>query len=207
MAGAGIASFLAACLVFWVGNKRADNENRKVNNEGEAALRAQLMEQIRDVSDRLKSVEEECRELRLANISLASKNMKLEAKLDEQFNHLSVLHSYFEHIGTPCWLKGIDGRMIYINTAYEKEWSISRLKYEGNTDYDVWPKGVADKAVLNDNVVLTKLKGLTFKQRLPVDPEDPNGEYMTYTILKWPVMHRDEVIGVGGAAFRQECKE
>lgn len=100
----------------------------------------------------------------------------------------------------PVWIKGVDGRMKWVNENYCKEFDCERTKYLGKTDYDIWPAEVADRFRFNDNRVLTTKQPYLSIENL--------GEEGDWYVEKFPIFGADsQVIGIGGRCWPVESSE
>lgn len=162
----------------------------------ESEFRTKLMERVERLEE---AVAEKSRELHEAELKIA----ELERRVSEQFDHIGVLESFHDHVPGPCWLKDTAGRMYFINAAYEREWGVSRLKYEGRYDRDIWPPEVAEAFVAHDQHVLAEMRGIEAVEFVPDRPDAATGR--EWVIWKFPVMREREVVGVGGIALRPKA--
>lgn len=144
--------------------------------------------------------------LELDNVDLKAKIAELELKVSEQFDHIAILEAYYEHMPGPAWMKDSSSRMFFINRAYENEWGVSKLKYEGMTDHDIWPPDVADAFVRNDVEVIERRAGFVTDEQVPARALEPISEAnptAAWRIWKFPVVIKGEVVGIGGIAVRK----
>lgn len=80
------------------------------------------------------------------------------------------------------FLKDIEGRFIFINCQFEKLFHISREQIKGKTDYDLFPKEMADVFRSND------LKVIETKTSMEVEENVPQDDGMhTYISVKFPL--------------------
>jgi hypothetical protein len=76
---------------------------------------------------------------------LTSQIYRLQATLDEDLDFLSLFEVFMDGLPFEAWLKGVeyvDGKptfpMILINRRYEESRGVSRIRYAGLTDEEVW---------------------------------------------------------------------
>ena len=53
-----------------------------------------------------------------------------------------------------AWAKDGDGRYVYLSKAYEDRFKVRLQNWQGKTDFDLWPPGVAEKFRQNDLAAL-----------------------------------------------------
>ncbi|MEM1152768.1 MAG: PAS domain-containing protein [Pseudomonadota bacterium] len=66
---------------------------------------------------------------------------------------LSALQDLLDAIPEPAWVKQVTDlpgeppvfTMLLLNDAYAERLGVTKMRYIGHTDYDVWPKDVADR--------------------------------------------------------------
>lgn len=75
---------------------------------------------------------------------------------------LESMYSLLEAIQKPAWVKvynpdNSEFRMLYINSDYERQYDRTRALYLGKTDFEVYPKDIADVYYRHDmQVIQTK---------------------------------------------------
>ena len=102
---------------------------------------------------------------------------------------------------TPCWLKGTNGRMLYINPAYEAEFGIDVVQYVGDKDHTHWAIDTAIAFRDNDCIVASRGIAKTFIEEVEI-----SGESKKYKVLKWPVFINDHLVGVAGESLGEFCE-
>ena len=105
----------------------------------------------------------------------------------------SMLQNIIDESPAFIFLKGKDGRFITINKWLEKSLGMKREQLRGKTDYDIFPKEVADYYRKNDLQVL--------ETKLPVQTEEifgsPDGKKYTLLANKFPLFNSSgEVIAI-----------
>lgn len=116
-----------------------------------------------------------------------------------------ALQDFCEPMQYPCWYKladylddgTVEFHMQYINTAYEVEFGKSKDEYIGRTDYQVWPKDIADAFYRNDAAVLASGKHHRFIENVPIDKNNPSGATRPQEFDKW-IIRRNGRIGIAG---------
>jgi hypothetical protein len=126
--------------------------------------------------------------------------------IKESFNKLKadfyVVNALTNDLPLPFWLKGRDGKMIYINKPYEEVFlnprGLTYYDYINKTDYDVWGKQMADRFKKNDEVAMKSEEPVVFQEVITV-----NGVSETWTIVKFKRKLGNTVIGIGGIAYKK----
>jgi len=80
------------------------------------------------------------------------------------------------------YIKDLEGKYILINRQFEKLFNVSRKLIEGKTDYDIFPKEMADAFRKNDLKVLEENCSIEFEEVAPLD----DGLH-TYISVKLPL--------------------
>ena len=137
----------------------------------------------------------------LKNEKNAEKILNLSIQVERLSNLIEDLERVHSDLPLPMWFKSVDLTMISANLAYEgvflKPKGLSLDDYIGKTDYDVWPKDVADEFSKNDNKVIAN-KGFWVGQE---DIPTPEGELVKWHIIKFSRMSGGKLLGVAGVAI------
>ncbi|MEO5359998.1 MAG: PAS domain S-box protein [Nitrospirota bacterium] len=117
----------------------------------------------------------------------------LETKLEDI---RTQLQSIIDSSTAVIFLKDLQGIYMFVNTMYEKLFHISKKDIVGKTDYDIFPKELADKFRENDIEVEKKNASLTFEEIVLHD----DGLH-TYISVKFPLHNtKGYLYGVCGIA-------
>ena len=92
------------------------------------------------------------------------------------------LQSIIENTTAVIFIKDIEGKYIMINRRYESLFHITKEKIIGKTDYDIFPKEMADQFRINDLKVLKTEKPLELEEIVSQD----DGLH-TYISIKFPL--------------------
>ncbi|MBF0342970.1 MAG: PAS domain S-box protein [Nitrospirae bacterium] len=90
----------------------------------------------------------------------------LEDKLKETREQLQ---SIIDNTTAVIFLKDTEGRYLLINRQYEELFHITKFGIIGKTDYDVFPKELADNFRENDMTVLNGMRPMEFEEIVPHD--------------------------------------
>lgn len=97
---------------------------------------------------------------------------------------------------TPCWIKGTDCRVLYINPAYEKEFGAIKDEYVGEKDDQHWDPKTTSVFKENDSLVASSGESKLFIEDILI-----NNKITPYKILKWPVYLNGRLIGIAGESL------
>ena len=64
--------------------------------------------------------------------------------------------AFMDNSPTISWAKDEDGKHVYLSRTYEKRFNVSFEERRGKTDFDLWPKKIAEEFRRNDFLVLKK---------------------------------------------------
>lgn len=156
-----------------------------------------LLASVIGVEERRKQVEEElernCNHLeeqvRERTAELSAFTEKLQMEIAERKNAEEALReselrlqSILDNTTAVVYLKDLQGRYILINHCYEKLFRIDKKTIVGMTDYDIFPKEMADAFRENDLKVLEAGAPLEFDEIAP-HVDGPH----TYISIKFPI--------------------
>lgn len=96
--------------------------------------------------------------------------------------HEGLLHSVINNTTTVIYVKGLDGRYLLANNQYEKVVQVRQQQVQGKTDYDLFPKDIADAFRINDLQVLRTGTACQAEEYAP----HPDGLH-TYISIKFPL--------------------
>ncbi|MBD2680714.1 MULTISPECIES: PAS domain S-box protein [Nostoc] len=108
-----------------------------------------------------------------------SQRKQFEAALQESEARLQAILDYSPAI---IFLKDLQGQYLIINRQHDVVSSINRDKIIGHTDYDFFPKEVADKLSVNNQKVLQMGQTIEVEEVVPQDDGDH-----TYLAVKFPI--------------------
>jgi PAS domain S-box-containing protein len=129
----------------------------------------------RDLSERKKGE----MELRRAKEELSRYSRDLERQVAERTREVSNILKY-----TPAvvYVKDHKGRYLLVNSRYEELFCIENEEIRGKTDYDVFPKEVAEQLRANDLQVFAENRPFQMEERVP--HEDGMHHYLS---VKFPL--------------------
>ncbi len=103
--------------------------------------------------------------------------------VDELEKSREMLQAIIDNSTAVIYVKDAQGRYILINRRHEEIFNSSKESLVGKTDYDVFPKEVADSFVENDRKVLEAGMPVEFMERAV----HPDGTVHTYLSVKFPM--------------------
>lgn len=138
--------------------------------------------------------------LGLLKINREKREMKawLNAKV-RQANGVPI--AYIESLPFPGWIKDEDGRYIFVNQEYGKEFDTRLADVEGRTDFELWDQDTAKKFVHSDRQVLIDKQRMEFVERVPDKIGKDAISSREWKTIKWPIFgDAGKLVAVGGVA-------
>jgi hypothetical protein len=150
--------------------------NKKESNE--TAVFSKVLERLEAVELQLKNEQAQNSELRNQTIEfqqkillLSGENLKLKLQLGESITRRRLYQEFIDAFPFPFWIKemGDDGqfRAWIINNSYVYKYGISKERYVGATDADVWGDLVADEFGKADKEVYDNKSFMMTKEMVP----------------------------------------
>lgn len=150
----------------------------------------------------IKTWAEDNRRLREMEAQSRARINELDSKVISLQNKITLLESAHQDLPIPMWLKDMDGVMLAVNASYEETFLIPNNKtiedYIGKTDFDVWPKEVAESFRNHDKLVMRTKKVFNGEEDVLI-----GGEMIQYSIIKYPRYAGRVIIGIAGIAIPQ----
>ena len=109
---------------------------------------------------------------------------------------LETLRAFIENSPAVAFLKDAEGRMLYLNRAFERAFQIPAAHYIGKTDAEFWPAEVAARLRANDLKVLTTGESIEAVEQAPL----PDGRLSTWLSFKFRVTGADGAHYLAGMA-------
>src|ERR671910_1657073 len=91
------------------------------------------------------------------------------------------LQAILDNTPAVVYAKDLEGRYLLVNRHHEELYHLSRTQALGKTEYEIFPKGVADEFRANDQLVLETGRSLEVEETLSPDAT------RTYISLKFPL--------------------
>jgi len=123
---------------------------------------------------------------------------KIRRNAEEELKeNKELLQRIIDNTTSVIFIKDLEGRYLLINEQYQRLFSITQEQIKGKTDYDLFPKEVANKIRLADLEVIRNNKLTEFEEDVP-----NNGEMRNYISVKFPLHGKDnKVYAVCGMAL------
>jgi diguanylate cyclase (GGDEF)-like protein/PAS domain S-box-containing protein len=135
-------------------------------------------------------------ELQLQQIELKIQSEALIKALHELQQKEEVLRVLADNVSTLMFMKDLDGRYIYVNREYEKQFNTTNAAMQGRTDHDIFNHDMADAFIRNDREVI--------RSGQPIEVEEQllhQDGLRTYISVKIPVRNAaGEIYAVCGVA-------
>ena len=122
-----------------------------------------------------------------------------ERKQIEQALHETRIHqkAILDNIPDRTWLKDTEGRYIIVNEAYKSACGMKMEEFVGKTDFDIWPKDLAEQYWLDDREVMQTGLRKQIEEKLI----DKDKQYTWMETTKTPVYDENgKIIGTAGIA-------
>lgn len=102
-------------------------------------------------------------------------------------------HAFMDNSPAIAWAKDENGRLVYLNRAFEKRFGARLEDCRGKTDFELWPQEIAEQFWANDQVVLST--GITIE--IEEETKNPDGGCCTWLNLKFPFqdVHGNKYVG------------
>ena len=104
--------------------------------------------------------------------------------------------AFMDNSPAVAWAKDGDGRYVYLSKAYEDRFKVRLQNWQGKTDFDLWPPGVAEKFRQNDLAALAAGRAIENVE----EAVKSNGEMSSWWNVKFPFEDAAGQQYVGGIA-------
>lgn len=127
-------------------------------------------------------------------IELTSQVFRLQTQLNKDLNIVDMFEKFMDGLPFEAWLKEVNVeddevsiQMLLINKQYEYAYGVTRNRYAGATDKEIWGEEVAEQFRKHDLQVLRTKSSKVFYQTYPVNPEilgNDSGEVVRKMVVK-----------------------
>jgi PAS domain S-box-containing protein len=108
---------------------------------------------------------------------------RMRRNAEEQLKeNKELLQRIIDNTTAVIFIKDLEGRYMLINSRYEKLFCVSQDQVKGKTDYDFFPKEIADAVRLADMEVIRNNKLIEFEENVPSE-----GMMRNYISIKFPL--------------------
>jgi PAS domain S-box-containing protein len=105
--------------------------------------------------------------------------------------------AFMDHTSAFAWMKNEQGGYAYMNKAYEAHFGLRPEEWRGKTDFEIWPREVAEQFRRNDQEVLRSGQPREVVEHTP----GAQGRRRTWLTFKFPFRDRSGRLYSGGIAF------
>ncbi len=123
---------------------------------------------IRSVDVFAGPVEMQGKTLLYAIVYDVTERVRIEANLQatqERWNN------FVKNSPTPMFVKDETGYVVYVNPIFEKIFELNETDWRGKTDFDLWPKDMAEQFRQNDHEVMESGEPRVMEERVPLKGE------------------------------------
>lgn len=187
---------LVGFLGSWLGFR---NKLKQQNNTDFSSVSSEYKALLESYKVEVTELRKEVKELReIVN--------KRDLELQQVRNQLMIFESSHADVPIPMWLKDTDGKMLFINSEYERvilnPIGKKAEDYIGNFDNDIWGEKIAKAFKSHDLKVMRNKKPESFLEEWA----GPNNIIMSGEIIKYPRMINNTVVGIGGIIINIQTK-
>lgn len=147
----------------------------------------------------IRELRTDVKNLRKENKDLNIRNKNLELQVQSLISEMIVLKASTDFFPFPYWIKNLEGKMIYVNKAYEKKFLIPKglkaIDYIGKKDSVVWSKKISKSFNDFDMKVIKTGEPLTLYQTI-----DNNKKIL---VTKYPYKINGFTFGVAGVVYQE----
>ncbi len=97
-----------------------------------------------------------------------------------------LTRAFLDNSATVAWMKDTEGRYVYLSSNFERRFGVRLDDALGRTDFDLWPREMAQQFQDNDCLVLRQDRGVEAVE----EAQDPDGGRSWWLSYKFP--YRDE---------------
>ncbi|MEN8119943.1 MAG: PAS domain S-box protein [Bacteroidota bacterium] len=128
------------------------------------------------------------------NEELKTSNEYVEKQYEQIENHKNRLRAILDNSNAVIYVKDLQGKYLIINKRYENLFNITEKKIIGKTDFDLFPREIANKITENDKKILKEKNPLEFEEII----EHEDGLH-TYLSMKFLIYNdKNKAYAVGG---------
>jgi hypothetical protein len=145
-----------------------------------------LAERVTALEQRLDDKTAEINELNRELLTVRAENSIMRIQLDKGYSSSprGILFAYMDALDTPAWCKEFSEprfAMMHINPSYETYYGITKERYVGNSDFDVFPPKLAQAWTENDKKAYQRRGFVRFVETV----ETPKGQEIDLEFWKF----------------------
>lgn len=165
---------------------------------------------VETLQTRISYLEEKNTKLLEEVSELKAQMVRLEYLMKEETTTVSVMCNFFEAFPGLDWIKRVEldesgnpkFTMVCVDSAYSLNYGLSKYRYVGKTDYEIWPKETADQFYQNDTAVYTT--GTPF---ITNESWDVGGKAYSGIVKKYLIIDEMGDLYIGGHISLEESYE
>ncbi|HMJ06088.1 MAG TPA: PAS domain-containing protein, partial [Chthoniobacterales bacterium] len=152
-----------------------------------AEASAQLSRLNDMVAERTQALDEANAELR-SEVAERRRAQEVLRESEERFR------AFMDNSPTVAFIKDREGRYVYLNQPFERHFGMKLSEWAGKTDFDAWPKELAESMHANEAIVLETGQPRQFIESIPM----PGGGSGDWLVLKFTLRDRTGEKFIGG---------
>ncbi|MFK5882898.1 MAG: PAS domain-containing protein [Candidatus Izemoplasma sp.] len=203
----GIISGGVTILIFVIGYFITRSKNK---DSGYEKVKDDVADQIESFQENLlaqnKLQQTEKKELKVEIGHLQDAIEKLQSRFEAVKSSILTLNLFGNNSPIAMWVKDIDGKRIYHNTAYEILTGYKLADVIGQSDLQITNNLEISQNWQERDERVKSTKAPIFELELANHKNDQKTIFKVVT-FKWPVMLQGQVIGIEGAAIRLDVIE
>ncbi|MFO0700855.1 MAG: PAS domain S-box protein [Nitrospira sp.] len=136
-------------------------------------------------------------------VELTRMNERLQAEITERKKVETTLRerealtrAFLENSATVAWMKDAEGRHVYLSPSFERRFGFRIEDSMGKTDFELWPRKVAEQFRENDLAVLRQGSVIEVVE----EANNPDGGRSWWLSHKFPYQNESGMCYVGGLA-------
>lgn len=189
LVGSNIVTLIVGYMMF--ANNASTNSN---------ALLATLLERIEVVEKSNAAYMSQLMVMGVENVELKAEIANLKGELKANVTRTSLYQNFLDGLPFPAWIKKKDPdgefRMVMINNAYSHKFNVSKDRYQGATDKEIWGEHIASGFRLSDERVFSTKGYVLTREYFPKEGLDTKPAW--HSVWKFSLRLGRDVYGVGG---------
>jgi hypothetical protein len=154
--------------------------------------------------DRMNKLEETIMKLQSQILVMNIENIRLNRLLGNELQFEKVIAKQMDSFPIPAWIKCQENdksiKMLMINTQFVYSFGVSKARYNGSADADIFPKYKADLWEIQDRKVIED-KGYSFSYEVISTVSEGTKINKEYQVWKYYISMPEDKQCIGGMAF------
>lgn len=127
-------------------------------------------------------------------LAVVVRERRLAQAAAERSNRLFT--SFMNNSPAVAFMKDAEGRMVYVNEPFERQFQKSKDQILGKLDHELWPPEVAEELRANDLAILASGQAVHLTEAVPTS----DGSTHSWQVFKFPLRDDDSRTLLGGMA-------